>query len=80
MDNAKSDWVEELPNIVWSYRTTPRKETGKSPFSLCFGLEALILAEVRCSNLRNNNFNLEHNDQLLRENLILIDNNKEEPA
>ncbi|VFQ81983.1 unnamed protein product, partial [Cuscuta campestris] len=35
----KSAWVEELPYILRTYRTTPRKATGEMPFALTYGFE-----------------------------------------
>lgn len=43
---AWGDWVEELPGILWAYRTTTRFPIGETPFSLVYGAEAVILAEV----------------------------------
>ena len=37
LDGAKGRWVEELPNVLWAYRTTPRRFIGKTPFSLTYG-------------------------------------------
>ena len=34
LEGAKGNWAEELPNILWAYRTTPRRSTGETPFSL----------------------------------------------
>lgn len=45
LGRAKGDWVEELPNVLWAYRTTPRTATGETPFSLVYGSEAVIPAE-----------------------------------
>ena len=28
LDEAKGRWVEELPHVLWTYRTTPRCSTG----------------------------------------------------
>nr|XP_023922149.1 uncharacterized protein LOC112033597 [Quercus suber] len=36
LDGAKGGWAEELPNVLWAYRTTPRRSTGESPFSLTY--------------------------------------------
>ncbi|XP_073270718.1 uncharacterized protein [Primulina huaijiensis] len=41
--NAKGNWVEELPR---SYRTTPKIGTGETPFSLVYGNEAVLPAEI----------------------------------
>ena len=32
LDDAKGKWVEELPHVLWTYRTTPRKSTEETPF------------------------------------------------
>ncbi|KAL0416177.1 UNVERIFIED_CONTAM: hypothetical protein Slati_3449600 [Sesamum latifolium] len=34
LDGAKGSWVEELPGVLWAYRTTPRSATGETPFCL----------------------------------------------
>ncbi|XP_073129088.1 uncharacterized protein [Henckelia pumila] len=38
--------VEEVPGVLWSYRTTPRTATGETPFSLVYGSEAVIPVEI----------------------------------
>uniref|UniRef100_A0A2N9F6E6 RNase H type-1 domain-containing protein n=1 Tax=Fagus sylvatica TaxID=28930 RepID=A0A2N9F6E6_FAGSY len=42
LEDAKGRWVEELPNILWTFKTTPRRSTGETPFSLAYGSEAVI--------------------------------------
>ena len=42
LDNAKRKWVEELSHVLWTYRTTPRRSKGETPFSMTFGTEAVI--------------------------------------
>ena len=37
LDDAKGKWVEELPHVLWTYRTTPCKSTGETPFSMTYG-------------------------------------------
>ncbi|KAL0454586.1 UNVERIFIED_CONTAM: hypothetical protein Slati_0797800 [Sesamum latifolium] len=46
LEGAKSSWVEELPGVLWAYRTTPRSSTGETPFCLVYGSEAIIPAEI----------------------------------
>ena len=41
----KGLWANELDGVLWSHRTTPRRSTGKTPFSLCHGVEAMAPAE-----------------------------------
>jgi transposase InsO family protein len=46
LEEAKGKWVEELPSILWTHRTTIRKSTGETPFALAYGVEAVIPLEV----------------------------------
>lgn len=69
----KGRWLEDLPNVLWSYKTTPRKATGETPFNLCFGLDAMIPAEIGSKSLCNIAFDENQNDQLMDEHLVLID-------
>ena len=35
-------WVEELPAVLWSLRTTPNRSTGLTPFFLTYGSEVVL--------------------------------------
>ncbi|XP_022851304.1 uncharacterized protein LOC111373062 [Olea europaea var. sylvestris] len=50
--NARGDWPDELPSILWAYRTSHKTATGETPFMLAFGLEATIPIEVSLPTLR----------------------------
>ncbi|XP_074327138.1 uncharacterized protein LOC141665055 [Apium graveolens] len=39
-------WVDKLPNVLWSYRTTPRSATGETPFRLTYGIDAVLPVEI----------------------------------
>ena len=41
------NWIEELPVVLWSIRTTPNRATGQTPFALVYGAEAVLPHEVR---------------------------------
>ena len=43
LEGTKGRWADELPNILWAYRITPRRSTGETPFSLTYGGKAVIL-------------------------------------
>ncbi|XP_071728473.1 uncharacterized protein [Rutidosis leptorrhynchoides] len=66
-------WVDELPNVLWAHRTTFKKSTGETPFSLVYGSEAVILAEIRVPTHRVANFDEEANGEALCENLNLME-------
>ena len=46
LDDVKGKWVEELPHVLWTYKTTPRRSTGETPFSMTYGAETVILLET----------------------------------
>nr|XP_023919270.1 uncharacterized protein LOC112030837 [Quercus suber] len=65
LDGAKGGWAEELPNVLWAYRTTPRRSTGESPFSLTYGSEAVIPTEVNLCSARVAGFDPEQNEEMM---------------
>ena len=46
------DWHEMLPFALHSYRTSVRTSTGATPFSLVYGMEAVLPFEVEIPSLR----------------------------
>ncbi|KAE8654932.1 No pollen germination related 2 [Hibiscus syriacus] len=40
------DWHEKLPFALYAYRTTVRTSTGATPFSLVYGMEAVLPIEM----------------------------------
>ena len=77
LDDAKSKWAEELPHVLWKYRTTPRRSTGETPFSMTYGAEAIIPLEIGFSTLKTSSFNPRDNDEQLAKSLDLIEEKRE---
>ncbi|XP_075663300.1 uncharacterized protein LOC142632865 [Castanea sativa] len=73
LDEAKGAWPEELPHVLWAYRTTARTPTGETPFRLTYGTEAVIPVEVGIASTRREVFREENNDDQLRINLDCLD-------
>ena len=71
LDDAKGRWVEELPHVLWTYQTTPRRSTGETPFSMSYRVEAVIPIETGFPTLRTQTFNPNDNDKLLERSLDL---------
>ena len=44
--------MEELPGVLLGYRTTTRKPTDISPFTLTYGMEAIITTEISLTTIR----------------------------
>ena len=76
-DDAKEKWVEELPTVLWTYQITPRRSTGETPFSMTYGVEAVIPLETGFPTLRTSSFTLSNNDRLLEKSLDLIEERRE---
>ena len=77
LDDAKGRWVEELPHVLWTYRTTPRRLTGETPFAMTYGAEVVIPLEANLLTLRTSSFTPRSNDELLGKSLDLIEERRE---
>ena len=66
---AKGNWAEELLNILWAYRTTSRRSTGETPFSMTYGVEAVIPVKIGLSCVRFIDFLQSDNDICMVKNL-----------
>uniref|UniRef100_A0A2N9G7E8 Integrase catalytic domain-containing protein n=1 Tax=Fagus sylvatica TaxID=28930 RepID=A0A2N9G7E8_FAGSY len=77
LEGAKGLWPEELPSILWAYRTTVRIPTGETPFRMTFGSEAVVPVEIGMTTLRTSAYNDQQNEEQLRLNLDLIDEVRE---
>ncbi|KAK2999310.1 hypothetical protein RJ639_022829 [Escallonia herrerae] len=52
LDKAKGAWVDELPKVLWVYRTSPHSVTGETHFLLCYGTEAMLPVEIGVPTIR----------------------------
>ena len=73
LEGAKGIWPEELPSILWAYRTTARTPTGETPFRLTYGSEAVIVVEVELISYRVDNHDESKSDKAMCLQLDLID-------
>jgi hypothetical protein len=46
LEKAKHAWVDELPFVLWSLRTTPNAATQETPFFLVHGAEVMLPVEI----------------------------------
>ncbi|KAK1603744.1 hypothetical protein QYE76_027417 [Lolium multiflorum] len=46
LDKARHTWVDELPYVLWSLRTTPNVATEETPFFLVHGAEVVLPIEI----------------------------------
>ena len=58
LDDAKGKWVDELPHVLWAYRTTPQRSTRETPFSMTYGAKVVIPLESGFPTLRTDQFSV----------------------
>nr|GFD27438.1 hypothetical protein [Tanacetum cinerariifolium] len=46
LGEGNKNWVEELPHVLWAHRTMVKSSHSDTPFSLTYGTEAVIPAEI----------------------------------
>jgi len=78
LPKRKGGWVEYLPEVMWSYRTTPSSATSETPYSLAFGVEAVIPVEIGSPSYRIQRYNLGFNSEGLTLHLDLLEEKQEE--
>ena len=61
LKGAKGIWQNELPSVLWAYRTTARTPTGETPFRLAYGTEGVIHTEVGLTSYRVESYDEDKN-------------------
>ena len=69
--------MEELSHVLWTYRTSLRRSTEETPFSMTCGAETVIPLETGFLMLRTSSFIPINNDGLLGKSLDLIEERRE---
>ncbi|XP_075107131.1 uncharacterized protein LOC142180103 [Nicotiana tabacum] len=72
LEDANGKLLDELPSVLWAYRTTSKSSTGEIPFLLVYGSEALIPVAVGEPTLRFSRANEEANNEALLVKLDLL--------
>ena len=52
MVETSQDWSKKLHFALWAYRTSFHSFTGATPYSLVYGMEAVLLVEIEMGSLR----------------------------
>ena len=73
LEGAKGIWLDELPSVLWAYRTMAKTPTVETSFRLAYGSEEVILAEVGLPSYRVGNHDKSKNDEAMRLQLDLVD-------
>ncbi|XP_058211749.1 uncharacterized protein LOC131323931 [Rhododendron vialii] len=78
LDSKRGKWAEELPRVLWAYRSTPRRSTGQTPFAMAFGMEAVIPLKSRFPTLRTETFDPQTNNDAVATELILAEEKRDD--
>lgn len=77
LKGAKGNWAEELPSVLWAYRTTLRRSTGETPFSMEYGAETIIPVEISMSSVKVAGFSPDSSNAQLSENLDVLEERRD---
>ena len=73
LEGAKGIWPNELPSVLWAYRTTARTPIGETPFQITYEADAVIPAEVGLTSYHVQNYMEDKNEEAMRLQLDLMD-------
>ncbi|KAI5338896.1 hypothetical protein L3X38_018168 [Prunus dulcis] len=73
LEGAEGKWVDELPGVLWAYRTTKRRSTGETPFSLAYRTEVIIRPHVIVPSIGIEVGSIEQNSEQMILNLDLLE-------
>nr|GEV84940.1 hypothetical protein [Tanacetum cinerariifolium] len=74
------NWVEEVSHVLWAHRTMIKSSNGETPFSLTYGAEAVIPAEIGMPTLRTAEVDMVKNNEALGISLDLLKEKREQLA
>ena len=76
-EKFKSEWVEDLLSVLWTYYTTSRILMSETLYSMVYGTKSVIPLKIGMPNFRTSNFDKENNDAELRLNFDLLNERRE---
>ncbi|GJT83103.1 reverse transcriptase domain-containing protein [Tanacetum coccineum] len=82
-DNPFNDWCEKLcirQHFAFAHHTITKSSNGDTLFSLTYGTEVVIPAEIGMPTLRIGEVELAQNNEALGSNLYLLEEQREEAA
>ncbi|GJU55705.1 reverse transcriptase domain-containing protein [Tanacetum coccineum] len=74
------NWLEEIYHVLWAHRTMIKSRNGDTPFSLTYGMEAVIPVEIGMPTFRTVEIDVAENDEALEINLELLEERREQAA
>ncbi|XP_073298456.1 uncharacterized protein [Primulina huaijiensis] len=76
LGEAQGSWADELPSVLWSYKTTTNTTTKETPYSMVYGTEAVLPTKIGQESSRITRYG-SYNDNLRAMDLDLVEEKKE---
>ncbi|VVA39045.1 PREDICTED: rve domain-containing, partial [Prunus dulcis] len=76
LEAKKGAWSKLLPEVLWAYRCTERTSTRETPYSLAFGVEAIIPVEVGVPTHRVNRYTPKVNVEQFSLSMVLLEEHR----
>src|SRR4051812_39852778 len=73
LEQAADNWVEELPAVLWSLRTTPNTATQYTPFFMVYGAEAVLPHDLKFGAPRVTGYEEEEAEEALKDDKDTVD-------
>jgi transposase InsO family protein len=73
LNKSGRKWLQELPAVVWSLRTTPSRATGFTSFFLVHGAEAVLPTDLEYGSPRVRGYDEDTNQQAREDSLDQLD-------
>src|SRR4051812_18974833 len=73
LEQAPGNWVEELPAVLWSLRTTPNSSTQYTPFFMVYGAEAVLPHDLKFGAPRISGYEEEESEEALQNDKVTAD-------
>nr|GEY29870.1 reverse transcriptase domain-containing protein [Tanacetum cinerariifolium] len=80
MDARSKNWIKEISHVLWAHRTMIKSSNGDTPFSLTYGMKAVIPVEIGMPTLRTTKVDMVQKDEALEINLELLEERREQAA
>jgi transposase InsO family protein len=73
LNKSGRKWLQELPSVVWSLRTTPSRATGFTLFFLVYGAEAILPIDLEYRSPRVKGYDENANQRAREDSLDQLD-------
>jgi hypothetical protein len=73
LNKSGRKWLQELPAVMWSLRTTPSRAMGFTPFFLVYGAEAVLPTDLEYRSPRVRGYDEGTNQRTCEDSLDQLD-------